>query len=572
MKRRGPIAVNGALALALSVVVAGLAVPSPHLAPPALAEVAPQAAPDRPPTTPELKPPGAPGESGAAGPGGGVAGPAGPAGSPTPAERSVAEPAPSAVPTGSVGPATRRRRCIPNGDGTFRQTEDPQSPPCVASSASTSSSNGGATSKGVSATEIRIAVTVDDRVSRALESWVNDRFELYGRRVRFVYPTTPEAQTRAAMIASAVQVDEQLKAFGSLSAFGRGTVDDVYYDELARRHVISVGGYANLSSAAQVAAQAPYRWSYLPAYDALLARRGDLICTSLVGRPAQFAGAAQRADQRIFGLLYTTDSNGKTPAGVASLAARMKACGAPAVQQIAVPFDETIRENSTAALVTPTPFSTSVVSRLRQAGVTTVVQEVNAGFQYTLFSTAEAQLYQPEWLSSALNPSSVNWSLLPTPNQTSRMFGLEDGASLMPIATSYYAQAARAYDAGIAAGDLAANDIFYYQPLMVLAAGLQGAGPDLTPATFAAALHRLSYKHPDPKGYQQTPQVGFPAGRSWFTSDASVWWYDPTATNDYPSSIGPGPGGPCYLGGRRATRYGIGSAPSSDAGFFGACG
>src|SRR5688572_12407961 len=83
-------------------------------------------------------------------------------------------------PTAAVD-VPRVRRCV--GDPP-RQTEDPQSPPCVAA---WSGDNGGATWQGVTRDEIVVAVPCADPCYWAYELFVahvNKRFELYGRRIR----------------------------------------------------------------------------------------------------------------------------------------------------------------------------------------------------------------------------------------------------------------------------------------------------------------------------------------------------------------------------------------------------
>src|SRR5256885_11938042 len=82
----------------------------------------------------------------------------------------------------------RVRRCI--GDPP-RQIEDPQSPPCVPY---WSGDNGGATFKGVTRDEIRVAVMHveghnGDPITPEMQSiadFFNKRFEFYGRRIHLL--------------------------------------------------------------------------------------------------------------------------------------------------------------------------------------------------------------------------------------------------------------------------------------------------------------------------------------------------------------------------------------------------
>ena len=86
---------------------------------------------------------------------------------------------------------TRSRRCI--GDPP-RQIEDPQSPPCVPY---WEGDNGGATTRGVTRNEIRLAAPNWDAFKYpALEAFFNRRFEFYGRSLHLL--ETPSEQCTVA--------------------------------------------------------------------------------------------------------------------------------------------------------------------------------------------------------------------------------------------------------------------------------------------------------------------------------------------------------------------------------------
>jgi hypothetical protein len=62
-----------------------------------------------------------------------------------------------------------------------------------------------------------------------------------------------------------------------------------------------------------------------------------------------------------------------------------------------------------------------------------------------------------------------------------------------------------------------------YKPLLILAAGVQLAGPNLTPQTFEEGLHRTAF--PNPTDPRQLGKVGFNTGDHTFVDDAieSFW-------------------------------------------------
>jgi hypothetical protein len=102
-----------------------------------------------------------------------------------------------------------------------------------------------------------------------------------------------------------------------------------------------------------------------------------------------------------------------------------------------------------------------------------------------------------------------------------------------------------------------------YQNLLVLASGIQMAGPHLTPQTFQDGLFRTRFPNPGADGppwYQA--RVGFgPGNHSMVETEAPVWWSS--------SGQGTGEGNPqtfCYVA--QGRRYGIGEWPVGDLPFF----
>jgi hypothetical protein len=103
-----------------------------------------------------------------------------------------------------------------------------------------------------------------------------------------------------------------------------------------------------------------------------------------------------------------------------------------------------------------------------------------------------------------------------------------------------------------------------YEQLLLLASGIQLAGPHLTPQTFAAGLQRARFPNPGAQGppYYQA-RVGFDGGRHTMSADATMFWFDPSR----PGTIDPSsPGAICYVDHGR--RYGLGQWAKSDPVFF----
>lgn len=99
-----------------------------------------------------------------------------------------------------------------------------------------------------------------------------------------------------------------------------------------------------------------------------------------------------------------------------------------------------------------------------------------------------------------------------------------------------------------------------YQSLLVLASGIQMAGPNLTPETFARGLQSQAF--PNPEHPLRAGNVGFARNHSMTNDVAEIWWNE-TARDPYGDG---GPGAHCYIdGGARRT---AGRWPSGDDAYF----
>jgi hypothetical protein len=217
--------VLGSVVLVVCVLVAAVALTARQLSPPAIAEFAPQAVEQIKHALNDQSPDLSPGDL-----------------SPTP----TASPRPGQSPTpgASASPGApkdiqvpRVRQCI---GSPARQTEDPQSPPCVPYF-DPKLDNGGATAQGVTRDEITVAMPQqfleDTTIAPKLVAYFNKRFELYGRKLVLRQFTasgcadnvpSPEKQR-----ADAVAVQEEFKAFASLAYCNANSADRAYYDTLA---------------------------------------------------------------------------------------------------------------------------------------------------------------------------------------------------------------------------------------------------------------------------------------------------------------------------------------------------
>jgi hypothetical protein len=406
-----------------------------------------------------------------------------------------------------------------------RQTPDPQSPPCIPYWVG---NNGGPTYQGVTANEIVVAFPTyafenADHVKQ-LENHFNKRFQFYGRKLnlrpisaRGGLNSQPNPELERA---DAKDVDELYHAFASISTGGRFGSEHHYYDALAERGVLSVAHRAGTKTTeAYLAARAPYRWSVVPGMDVMQIHMAKLVCSVLHDRPPSYAGPGITAGKRVFGLVSERAGDGSVP-DLDDFRARVATCGV----ELAV---DTVNAETGAV----TDRGGGTVLKLIEKGVTSVVCFCDAtNIRGSMMPAASGQQYRPEWIVSTYIDADVEnaFALGNAPSdQANHVIGLSFRNKWLP---REYMPWYWAYKDGNPESDVAVNESYNltarYSSLLLLASGIQAAGPNLTPQTFEAGLHRLSFPNPGAKGppYFQS-FVGFPNGSHTMIRDATMYWF-----------------------------------------------
>jgi hypothetical protein len=477
---------------------------------------------------------------------------------------------PTPVPRPTIHPPSTKVVCVldPIFHTEPRQIDDPQSPPC---NPFWSGENGGATSKGVTKDEIivalpRVAYENPEEV-KLLAKFFNDRFQLYGRKI-----TLKEFTARGGLnqrpvpeeeLDDAKDVDEKFHAFASLTTGGRYGAEQIYYDALARRGIISVAHRAgSKTDEAYLRKFKPYRWSVLPGIDTMQRHIAEMVCKVLAGKAPEYAGPGSIAANRVFGLIYGRATDGTKP-DVGLLRHALTACGV----QLAADVEHEQKGDAAGA--------TNTMLKMVQAGVTSVICICDyAEVSGVLMQAASGQQYRPEWILSTYIDNDVDNSFAQAPpDQATHVIGAtfrnkwlprenmpwywalkdEDPSGDNPPAQNGYALAAR------------------YSSLLLLASGIQLAGPNLTPATFERGLLQAvgQKAFPNP-GAGRAPyyqaRVGFDGLRHTMIGDAAMYWYSRSdrGTVD-PAALG----AVCYV--HQGTRYALGAWPRENPAFYGDC-
>ena len=539
---RGPGVVYAALSTALAVMVGTIALRATQTPPPTIAEFAPQAqaliedAPDEQTSQFGSRD-------------GGLGGTTDPTPPPVGAD-------------GQFIDAPRVRRCV--GDPP-RQIEDPQSPPCVPY---WDGDNGGSTSKGVDRNEIRIIAaraedsfqTVRPEVITALEGFFNSRFEFYGRKLRLIperYGATNDVVEAQAQAREADQVHKPFASTHFMFGVGAGP----YHDELARSKIVSVRGPDGNVEHRYLAAQRPYTWSYIMSVDRMLVNIGQWVCGRLAGRDADHAGSGVQGDDRVFGIITATYTPEDLVVEPEPLERELGDCGVTSKVTLVNPFagsGELDAEGWRNAML-----------QMQTNDVTTILCVCTWWDAYGVRGEADRQAYFPEWLVSSYGfndtSMSANYARAFFANSQQRTtFGLtfqprQVRFSNEPVVWAINEGGGPNVEAEQGGFDHWTNRDFYHS-LLLIASGIQMAGPNLTPEAFEDALHTTHFPNPDHP--IMAGAVGF-AGRSYsMTIDGAEWWWSETEPNPY----GEGQGTVCYIDG--GARHRAGSWPSGTAPFF----
>jgi hypothetical protein len=211
-------------------------------------------------------------------------------------------------------------------------------PPCVPGTPGAADpNNGGATSMGVTANQITIldyngdpgaevdaiqqaqglyesyqnAVVID----KAFENFMNKEYVLYGRRVHVI---TYQGQCQQVPPDTNCLIPEMDKIAAQYHPYavvwGNNTLCSACYAELARNHVITIGGVGFSDDFANQ--NAPYYYAVAESSTRIERAFAEFYCKQLAASPTKFAGTANSAQNfngkpRVLGIISTNDPDNK---------------------------------------------------------------------------------------------------------------------------------------------------------------------------------------------------------------------------------------------------------------------
>jgi hypothetical protein len=401
--------------------------------------------------------------------------------------------------------------------------------------------NGGATSPGVTEDEIVVARYVaeeDPNVTAITDEiqgedaptdeelagyraqvldYYNNLYETYGRTVRLVdVDATGANDDDAAARADAIKIADDIGAF---AVIGGPSGTNAYAEELAARGVVCL---CVASQPQQVYEElAPYAWGALMSSTQGYTHRADYVANRLAGEPAEFAGDSAFHDQeRTFGIVYYETADGAYEAGVDFFEDRLGEDGVELADRIPYVLDLGRAQEDAA----------TVIARLKDRGITSVIFAGDPFFPIYLTQEATAQDYGPEWIiTGSTGTDATAFARRYDQEQWAHAFGISFlPARLDPAVAD---EAATEY-----------NPVAWYlgEPLEAypnlldlgrLFVGIHLAGPELTPETYRDAMFSF-----DPvSGYTTTLSASYgldlwPFPDYAAADDVAEIWWDPDAT------------------------------------------
>jgi len=409
----------------------------------------------------------------------------------------------------------------------------PNVPPCFAPF---DGDNGGATSTGVTADTVTVVAyrpKPDDPMSamasgvsggatdaqaaskfqHGMVELMNRYYELYGRQVELVdFTGTGGASDAVAAVADAETIARDLRPF---AVIGGPLQTNAIADTLAARQVICITCTPGQPDDFYTERH-PYVWDLLKDPEQNGYAVNEYIGKRLAGRPARFAGdPAMHDTTRVFGSVHI-ELGSDTQAIGTVLEADLASYGVEPVVD--------------ASFTDPTQLAGTgrdIVTRLKEAGVTTVIYTGDPFAPGTLTKVATSQDYFPEWVitGTALIDTTVIPRLLYDQRQWAHAFG---PANLFVRSTDVFS-AADLYEwyfgetspvPGTAASGSASS-------LQVLFLALEGMGADVTPRRFGDVLFGMAVIEGSPTlgqisfgdhGYFRNPD------HTAVDDQAEVWW------------------------------------------------
>jgi len=397
--------------------------------------------------------------------------------------------------------------------------------------------NGGATARGVTADTITVVVYLapdtdpiidfitqpiknedtadtDQATYEGYTEMFNEYYQTYGRKVelKFLHGSgTADSEVQAR--ADAVKAVEELGAF---AVWGGPILSPAWTEEIKARGVICLG-------CPGIKEPAPVVFPITPSNEQTNIQVAEYVSKKLSGKPAQFAGDdAFKTKTRTFGHVYQNSPGSGAEQDAAAFKQELSEAGVTLTEQVSY---------SLADLVNSPEVATNVVSRLKAAGITSVILQPDPIAPKSFTEEATKQNYFPEWIDGAGTLiDTAAFGRTYDQQQWAHAFGISYLSARVRQEVSDRFDLYHWYKGVDAPSE--GSGVLFPRPGLFFA-GVQAAGPNLTAETFRQGLFSGG---PDEARTVTTPGIsygnhGLYPGEDYYGIDdfVEVWW-DPNAT------------------------------------------
>jgi Periplasmic binding protein len=298
-------------------------------------------------------------------------------------------------------------------------------------------------------------------------------YQTYGRKVNIKFlRASGQSSDAVAARADAVKAAETDHAF---AVWGGPVLTRAWTDELNARGVVCLGCFA-------VDTPQPNVYSLGPSADQSSDQLTEYVTKRLANKPAQFAGdPAFQKENRVFGHLFITTTGGTEQQNADKLRDKLKANGVDFAQRIPYTLDPARLQEE----------ATSVISQLKQAGVTSVIFQGDPVAPAAFTQEATRQNYFPEWIigPGALTDTTA-FGRTYDQKQWAHAFGISALTARIDPQVSDYLNLYKWFN-NTTPPAIDTAPVLWPQPATFYAA-LQAAGPKLNADTFRAGLFSLA--------------------------------------------------------------------------------
>jgi len=353
--------------------------------------------------------------------------------------------------------------------------------------------NGGATSTGVTADTIRIGYYIPKQdptldgvlaqagaydppaeVAQAYQDYVKiyaGTYQLWGRKIQLVRlngTTTGNDEVSAKADA------DQAAAEHVFAVMGGPPQAKAFSEELAQKKVLCVGQCIIAQPQKYYEDNEPYLWPVGPSPEQASTMTATFIKNQMIGKPAQWAGPAINGKQRTYNMLTYDTPDGEYKSSWDDLKNKLQGIGAKVVGHTDYYLNVATMQSD----------ARTIATKLKQENATTIVFTGDPVFPIFLTQEMTKENYFPEWVMSGTVLADTNvFARKFDQQQWQHAFGLQLLHTAIPNVKQDAWTVHQWWFNGAPPPDPNAFALTHLD-VQLLFAGLQLAGPNLTPQAF----------------------------------------------------------------------------------------